>query len=191
MLTVNSPNGTFESGIETVIGTIRYEPYSLDAGGEIGWHGGTNGGGWELAGDLAAGGIIIAGAGPEEPAGDVAGLAARTAIKKYGPGLAMAALTGATVALTSAQVHGNSSRSQRPTEVYYLVNRGSLVIDKIGITSDRGGRYSQAYLDAENVFYQTQTQYSSRYPAMVDENIRLVWYKIKNGDYPRLNKIAH
>lgn len=87
-------------------------------------------------------------------------------------------------------VHGNSYQSMRPNEVYYLINNTSGAIDKIGCTCDPGGRYSQAYLDAQNVFYETQTQYSSRYPAIVDENIRLYWYRIENGQLPRLNKVT-
>jgi len=88
-----------------------------------------------------------------------------------------------------ASVHGNSADSMRGTEVYYLINRDSLAIDKIGITSDAAGRYSQAYLNVQNVDYVPQTQYSSRYPAVVDENIRLTWYRINNdGNLPRLNQ---
>jgi len=88
------------------------------------------------------------------------------------------------------QVHGNSSLSQDPTEVYYLINRSSGDIDKIGVTSNPAERYSQAYLDAENVDYVTQTLYSSRYPALVDENIRLTWYQINTGKLPRLNLVT-
>jgi RHS repeat-associated protein len=87
----------------------------------------------------------------------------------------------------AARVHGNSSQSQEPTEVYYLINRSSGAIDKIGITNNPSGRYPQTYLDSENVDYVPQTQYLSRYPAMVDENIRLVWYRIEHGSRPRLN----
>jgi hypothetical protein len=39
------------------------------------------------------------------------------------------------------------------------------------------------------VRYATQAQYQWRYPAMVDENIRLFWYQIENGTLPRLNNI--
>lgn len=91
----------------------------------------------------------------------------------------------------NAQVHGNSNLSPRPTEVYYLINRSTVAIDKIGVTSNPQGRYSQTYLDTENVNYVAQTQYNSRYPAKVDENIRLVWYKMQNGQLPRLNKATY
>lgn len=84
----------------------------------------------------------------------------------------------------------NARSRPRPTEVYYLINRSTGKIDKIGIASDPGGRYSDVYLKAENVLYQTQYQYSSRYPAMVDENIRLTWYLLQNGELPRLNKVT-
>jgi hypothetical protein len=67
------------------------------------------------------------------------------------------------------------------TEVYYLINNSTDEIDKIGITSNATERYSQAYLAAENVRYVPQTYYESRYPAMVDENIRLTWYLIEHG----------
>ena len=85
-------------------------------------------------------------------------------------------------------VHGNSSLSPRPTEVYCLINRSSGAIDKIGITSNPEERYSDSFLRAQNVFYETQTTYNSRYPAMVDENIRMVDYYLQNGQLPRLNK---
>jgi len=88
-------------------------------------------------------------------------------------------------------VLGNSAASMRATEVYYLINRDTLKIDKIGITSDPGKRYSDVYLRMENVRYETQMQYSSRYPAMVDESIRLTWYVIENGQLPRLNRVTH
>jgi RHS repeat-associated protein len=90
----------------------------------------------------------------------------------------------------AAQLHGNSAQSQNPTEVYYLVNRSTSAIDKIGITSNPSGRYSQSYLKSENVDYVTQTEYLTRYPAMVDENIRLTWYMLQNGSLPRLNKLT-
>jgi len=86
------------------------------------------------------------------------------------------------------QVHGNSARSPRETDLYYLINRDSGEIDKIGITQYPGYRYPQSYLDAENVRYETQITYSSRYPAMVDENIRLYHYRLEHGELPRLNK---
>jgi len=68
--------------------------------------------------------------------------------------------------------------------------RTSGEIDKIGITSYPGERYSQAYLNAQNVRYETQAQYQWRYPAMVDENIRLTWYQIEHGQLPRLNQVT-
>jgi hypothetical protein len=74
------------------------------------------------------------------------------------------------------------------TEVYYLINRLTGAVDKIGITSYPGTRYPQPYLDAENVDYFTQAQYTWRYMAMVDENIRLVHYQIEHGQLPRLNR---
>ena len=103
----------------------------------------------------------------------------------------MATAASLAAAISRDRVHGNSSKSMRPTEVYYLINRDSLAIDKIGITSELGGRYPDTFLRAENVIYQPQTQYDSRYPAMVDENIRLTWYLIEHGDLPRLNKVTH
>jgi len=112
-----------------------------------------------------------------------------------------AALTGAAIWATQkisestatqqpeiCDVHGNSSLSERQTEVYYLINRTTGAIDKIGITSNPQSRYSDAYLRAKNVRYEAQAQYNSRYPAMVDENIRLVHYRLTHGDLPRLNK---
>jgi len=49
------------------------------------------------------------------------------------------------------------------TELYYLINRTSGKVDKIGVTCYPGCRYSQAYLNAENVFYQTQYYFEWRY----------------------------
>jgi RHS repeat-associated protein len=80
--------------------------------------------------------------------------------------------TGDRIANALSAVHGNSHRSQRPTDVYYLLDRDTLAIQKIGITSDiEGGRYSNAYLARENVFYARQTRYQSRRPAAIDENL--------------------
>jgi hypothetical protein len=81
-----------------------------------------------------------------------------------------------------------SADSMIGTEVYYLINRASGAIDKIGITSYPETRYPQSYLDAENVGYFTQAQYTWRYAARIDENIRLVHYRIEHGQLPRLNK---
>jgi RHS repeat-associated protein len=91
----------------------------------------------------------------------------------------------------NAQVtHRNDAGSISGTEVYYLINRGSGEIDKIGITSDSAGRYSQGYLEAENVRYEAQAHYTWRYPAMVDENIRLNFYRFEHGHLPRLNRVT-
>ncbi|CAA2142196.1 FG-GAP-like repeat-containing protein [Hyphomicrobium sp. ghe19] len=86
-----------------------------------------------------------------------------------------------------ANVHGNSSLNMDGTELYYLVNKDSGAIDKIGVTSDPSGRYSQAYLQAENVDYVPQAYYQSRYAAYLDEFMRLQTYRYENGSYPRLN----
>jgi hypothetical protein len=116
--------------------------------------------------------------------------AARTATagRPTNQDLLTASALAATAAATQTQVHGNSSRSQRPTEVYNLINIGSGAIDKIGITNDPSGRYSAAYLASEGVRYRTVQQYQSRYPAMVHENIALVHYYIEHGQLPRLNR---
>lgn len=41
--------------------------------------------------------------------------------------------------IDGTQVHGNSSFSQRPTDLYFLINRTTFDIDKIGITSNLAG----------------------------------------------------
>lgn len=93
--------------------------------------------------------------------------------------------------LDQTRVHGNSADSMRGTEVYYLINRDTGVIDKIGITSNPASRYSDAFLVAENVRYETQTRYTWRYAATVDENIRLTFYRFEHGgELPRLNKVT-
>lgn len=87
-----------------------------------------------------------------------------------------------------ARTHGNSYLSMRETEVYYLINNNTGGIDKIGITSNAYDRYSDSYLRAQNVTYQVVATYSYRYPAVVDENIRLFHYNLQHGRLPRLNK---
>jgi len=87
------------------------------------------------------------------------------------------------------KVHGNSHLSQDPTELYYLINRTTGDIDKIGITANPSGRYSQVYLQSENVDYLPKYQFSSRYPAVVAENIELTTYFLSHGRLPRLNQV--
>jgi hypothetical protein len=91
---------------------------------------------------------------------------------------------------SSAQVrvHGNSADSMMGTEVYYLINRLTGVIDKIGITSYPTTRYSKSYFDLENVRYETQSRYEWRTMAIIDEQIRLMNYFVANGNLPRLNR---
>jgi hypothetical protein len=82
-------------------------------------------------------------------------------------------------------VHGNSSQSQRRTEVYHLIDLGSGEIAKIGIYSPRiDARYTPVYLRGHNVRYEVVTTYQSRYPAMVHEQIELTFYKYNHGSYP-------
>jgi RHS repeat-associated protein len=126
-----------------------------------------------------------AGGGPENPAADVA--AAGTAI--VGALIACAQACPAIVRETIENAHANSYRSQRPTEVYNLVNRRTHAIDKIGITSRSGERYSQGYLVANNVSYVVVARYQSRYPAIVHENIALMHYFLEHGRLPLLNSV--
>jgi RHS repeat-associated protein len=92
---------------------------------------------------------------------------------------------------TAFRTHANSASSMQGTELYYLINRTTGDIDKIGITSYPDQRYSQAYLDAENVRYQTQWQFQWRAAAMAAENIELMGYWTSNGRLPRLNQNFH
>lgn len=85
--------------------------------------------------------------------------------------------------------HGNSKYNKEPTELYHLINRSTGEIDKIGITNNPAGRYSDTYLDAENVDYIAKHRFSWRLPATVAETIELNFYKLNHGSYPRLNKI--
>jgi RHS repeat-associated protein len=110
------------------------------------------------------------------------------------PGLALRAISRVGVSTTSPQlnrvnVHGNSYASPRSTQVYNLVNRTTGGVDKVGITSNPNGRYTQAYLDAHNVRYRVVATYHSRYPAIVHENIALTHHAISHGSLPRLNKV--
>jgi hypothetical protein len=86
------------------------------------------------------------------------------------------------------RVHGNSADSMMGTEVYYLINRLTGAIDKIGITSYSERRYSQAYFDAQNVDYYPQAHHEWRTMAIIDEQIRLFNYYVEYGQLPRLNK---
>ena len=85
-------------------------------------------------------------------------------------------------------VHGNSARSQKPTVVYTLVDRITNVIRKIGITSNPKSRYSQPYLDRNNLDFVPEKFYQTRYPAIIHENIRLYHHRIDHGKLPDLNK---
>jgi RHS repeat-associated protein len=107
-----------------------------------------------------------------------------------GVGIIAAAIAMCQAASDQAKVHGNTATSPRPTEVYYLINKSTGAIDKIGVSSNGPARYPQVYLDLENVRYVTQTVYSWRYPALVDENIRLTHYRIQHGTLPRLNRVT-
>ena len=104
--------------------------------------------------------------------------------------MASGASSSGTVDGSQSQVHGNSADSMKGTELYYLINNDTGAIDRIGITSRPDERYSQAYLQAENVTYVTQAYYTWRYAAMVDENIRLTFYRFEHGQLPRLNKVT-
>jgi hypothetical protein len=99
-------------------------------------------------------------------------------------------LDSSNLANDNTRVHANSAASMAGTEVYHLMNRSTGTIDKIGITSYPESRYSQSYLDVNNVDYVTIQHYSSRYPAMVHENISLTSYLVTNGQLPRLNRVT-
>jgi len=145
-------------------------------------------------GALATGGTAACAAGT----GGACGLGAPWII---GAGVAAGGASGNTIATTiydaiagtyandnQASVHGNSSLNMDGTELYYLINRSSGAIDKIGVTSNPSTRYSQSYLATENVIYEPQAYYQSRYAAYLDEFVRLKTYRYENGSYPRLNR---
>lgn len=94
------------------------------------------------------------------------------------------------IVVATARVHLNSHRSQEPTELYHLINRTTGDIDRIGVTGLPQTRYSQAYLEAQDVRYQTMYRFDSRYPAVVAENIALVGYLATHGRLPRLNRVT-
>lgn len=101
----------------------------------------------------------------------------------------LSAKVGETVVSACGKLHKNSYYSQCGTELYYLINRNSGAIDKIGVTSNPEDRYSQSFLDSEGVDYVRQRCYETRYPALVDENIQLVSYFNEHGALPRLNNV--
>ena len=105
-------------------------------------------------------------------------------------GYAMGYAAG-TVADQVTRVHGNSAASMQGTELYYLINNTTGEIDKIGVTSYPGERFSQAFLAIQNVHYETQYYYQWRAAAYVAENIELVQYQIAHGQLPRLNRVTH
>jgi RHS repeat-associated protein len=113
----------------------------------------------------------------------------------FGPGCPEALYTSSSADQNSnisvPYVHPNSHQSLRPTEVYHLINRDTDDIDKIGITSPgQRPRYSDPWLRANNVKYQTVMQYESRYPAVVHENIELTFYLFSHGQLPKLNNVT-
>jgi hypothetical protein len=86
------------------------------------------------------------------------------------------------------KIHGNHTSSQRPTDLYRLVNLTTAETDKIGVTSYPSSRYSPAYLKAENVRYETLYHFLTRRPALVAESILLTTYRAEHGTLPRLNR---
>jgi RHS repeat-associated protein len=106
--------------------------------------------------------------------------------------LARSNSTGTTTTSTTPITHGNSKTSPRQTELYFLFSVDPTrlgAIDKIGITSQGSGRYSQSFYEIEKVRYAMQWEFSSRYPAIVAENVALVGYYATFGTLPRLNKV--
>jgi hypothetical protein len=102
--------------------------------------------------------------------------------------IAVCSVASGSVYRSGTRIHGNSADSMIGTEVYYLINRATGDVDKIGITSYPQTRYSQPELDRQNVDYFGQAQYSWRMMAVIDEQYRLFNYYVENGRLPRLNK---
>lgn len=92
-----------------------------------------------------------------------------------------------------ANIHGNNLLSKRPTHLYHLINQTTKEIDEIGINSvpnPPAGRYSQAYLEKENVVFTKKYTFTNRLLATIAENIEIVHYQIEHGGRrPRLNKV--
>jgi RHS repeat-associated protein len=135
----------------------------------------------------ATGGACAADA-PLVPGAVVAGAAAGAA-GGYAAGSAAGTVADEIVVIAN-RVNANSSSSMQGTELYYLINRTSGSIDKIGVTSYPGQRYPQSYLNAENVDYVTQYYFQWRYAAYAAENIELMGYFATHGQFPRLNCCA-
>jgi len=103
--------------------------------------------------------------------------------------IALGAKSGAQVGGVIYDItHANSLRSQRPTDLYYLIDINDKSLKKIGISSDlTGGRYTNKFLRDNNVTYQVQKTYQSRIAARFDERARLISYFFTHGSLPDLN----
>lgn len=80
-------------------------------------------------------------------------------------------------------------RVAEPTAPAEVVPGSSLGGAFEGYSPRRDPRYTQSYLDTENVEYVRIRQYQSRYPAIVHENIAITSYFFQHGRLPRLNKV--
>lgn len=92
---------------------------------------------------------------------------------------------------TQRKIHGNSLLSRKPSELYHLINQTTGVIEKIGITSAPSapaGRYSQRYLEAQNVRYTRVATFENRLAARAAETEQLREFYDEHGTLPRLNK---
>jgi hypothetical protein len=174
--------GKFEDGAITGAFAYLFNDYA-HSWGAAGAAGGAVAGGVAVSGacDVATDGACALATPATVAAGSVAGAAIG------GTAGAAAGTVVDEVIVTAQRVNANSSSSMQGTELYYLINRASGSIDKIGVTSYPGQRYSDAYLKAENVFYQTQYYFQWRAAAYAAENIELMGYFATHGQFPRLN----
>ncbi len=177
--------GKFENGAITGAFGYLYNDYA-HSWGAAGAAGGAVAGAVAVSGacDVATDGACALATPATVAAGSIEGTA-------IGGAAGMAAGTVADeVVVTAQRVNANSSSSMQGTELYYLINRDSGKIDKIGVTSYPGQRYPQSYLDAENVRYETQYYFQWRYAAYLAENIELTSYFATHLSFPRLNCCA-
>jgi RHS repeat-associated protein len=146
------------------------------------------------AGGAVVGGVAVSGACDVATEGVCAAATPATVAAGSAAGAAIGGAVGTAagtvvdeVVVTAQRVNANSGSSMIGTELYYLINRTSGAIDKIGVTSYPGERYFKALLDSDNVDYGPVYFFQWRYAAYVAENIdRMAYYAI-HLKFPPLN----
>jgi hypothetical protein len=106
-----------------------------------------------------------------------------------GAAATMDAFAGAVRDWVDDGLHGNDSKSTRPTVGYSLRDRESGEVMKIGQTSRPNGRYSQRYLDNKNVDFVPEAS-GTKSEMLEWERTSIADYKATHGGKrPPMNKV--